>query len=379
VVSAALFCPAVAADAAPDGSSGHSNHRATQRALDAHVEAGAPGAVARAQDSAGVWNGEAGVADLATGRERRPQDRYRIGSLTKTFVATVLLQLEAEGRIDLDDTVDSLLPGAVSGNGNNGHAVTVRQLLNHTSGIFDYTADAGFADKVFTEKILANRHDTWRPARLVALAMSHQPDFAPGTDWKYSNTNYILAGMIVEQVTGHSYATEIERRVLRPLNLDATTLPGTAVRLPRPSGPAYSVLATDRTRKIRDLTELNPSLAGSAGEMISDSADLIRFYSALLTGGLLPARQLREMMNTVSEATGKPVASGPGYGLGLSREKLSCGTEVWGHHGGIHGSKSGVGTTRDGKHSLAFNFNGDWTGDTTDVLEAEFCVNSAAL
>ncbi|MGI5511525.1 serine hydrolase [Streptomyces sp. CA-106131] len=110
-------------------------------------------------------------------------------------------------------------------------------------------------------------------------------------------------------------------------------------------------------------------MASSAGGMISDSADLIRFYSALLTGRLLPPEQLKEMKTTTT-AKGHPDAS---YGLGLIDRKLSCGVHVWGHDGGIHGSTSSAVTTADGRHSLAFNFNGDWLGDADAVIEAEFC------
>ncbi|MFD5745731.1 serine hydrolase domain-containing protein [Streptomyces sp. NPDC127033] len=366
---------AVAAPAPGSGGTGPGGpgHRATQRALDDLVEEGVPGAVAQVRDRRGAWYGVAGTADLTTGRERRAPDRFRVGSLTKTFVATVVLQLEAEGRIGLDDTVESLLPGVVRGNGNDGRAVTVRQLLNHTSGLFSYTADPEFRDRIFTEKFLVHRYETWTPRQLADLALTHRPDFAPGTGWKYSNTNYVLAGMIVEKVTGRPYADEVERRILRPLGLRATSLPGTAVRLPMPSGRAYAVLSADPVPKVEDVTELNPSVAGAAGEMISNTADLNTFVSALLRGELLPARQLAEMRETVSVTDGKPNTSGPGYGLGLMRLELSCGKEVWGHDGEIHGSQSSAVTTEDGRHALALNFNGDWAGDIQKVNDAEFC------
>ncbi|MEE1802577.1 serine hydrolase [Streptomyces sp. JV176] len=366
----ALVSPA-AATTGPRGAG--PGHGATQRAVEAVVGEGAPGVVAQARDRRGTWNGVAGTGDLTTGQERQARDRFRVGSITKTFVATVLLQLQGEGRIDLDDTVESRLPGVVRGNGNDGRALTVRQLLNHTSGLFNYSADRDFGDQVFSEKFLENRYNTWTARQLVDIALAHRPDFAPGTDWKYSNTNYVLAGMIVEKVTGRPYGDEIERRVLRPLGLRATSVPGTEARLPRPSGRAYSVLTVDPAPKIEDVTELNPSIAGAAGEMISTTGDLNTFYTALFKGRLLPARQLAEMRDTVSMADGKPNASGPGYGLGLMRQPLSCGKEVWGHGGGIHGSQSSALTTGDGTHALALNLNGDWAGDADQVNEAEFC------
>ncbi|MFD7091449.1 serine hydrolase domain-containing protein [Streptomyces sp. NPDC059896] len=384
LVSTALTGPAVASSAASDASAASAasvasvasaasgGHHATQRQLDAAVRDGVPGALARVTDHDGVWNGAAGVADRTTGRERLPRDRYRVASLTKTFVATVLLQLEAEGRLGLDDTVESWLPGVVRGNGHDGRIVTVRQLLNHTSGIFNYNSDLEFRRKVAGDGFPTHRYDTWQPEQLTALAMSHPPYFAPGAGFHYSNTNYILAGMIVERVTGRPYGTEIERRILSPLELRATSAPGTDVRMPRPSGRAYSkLLSQDPAAEIHDVTELNPTLAGASGSMISDSADLQRFYRALLRGELLPAEQLGAMMDTVDLGAGVP--AGYGYGLGLLRQELPCGVEIWGHSGDTRGSLSAVAMTRDGSHSIAFNFNADWTGDTGKVVEAEFC------
>ncbi|MFB7270423.1 serine hydrolase domain-containing protein [Streptomyces sp. NPDC056244] len=368
LASTALVAPAVA-NPAPERTA--TAHRATQEALDAAVEEGVPGALARADDRKGTWNGSAGVADRDTGRPRLPQDRFRVGSITKTFVATVLLQLEAEGRVDLDDTVDSVLPGVVRGNGNDGRRITLRQLLNHTSGVFNYTEDEGLQEKIFGDGFFEHRYDTWKPRELVDIALAHQPNFAPGTSWSYSNTNFILAGMAVEKLTGRPYATEIERRILRPLGLRSTTVPTTDPRMPQPSGRAYSILIPDPAAPIHDVTELNPSVAGAAGGMISNPADLNRFYSALLKGKLLPKQQLKEMKTTVSMGDEAPPAYR--YGLGLQVQELSCGEKVWGHGGGIHGSSSGAVTTEDGTHSLSLNFNADWVGDAGAVVEAEFC------
>ncbi|EST24754.1 serine hydrolase domain-containing protein [Streptomyces roseochromogenus] len=362
LVSAALAAPAACA-------SEGGGHAATRKAIEAAVAAGVPGATATAKDGHGTWSATAGVGDLRTGQPRSTADRYRVGSITKTFVATVLLQLEAEGRISLDDTVEKWLPGVVDGHGHDGGRITVRQLLNHTSGIFNYTEDKDFGRDYFTEAGFdRHRYDTVAPRDLVAIAMKHAPYFAPGTAWHYSNTNYVVAGMVIEKVTGHPYATEIERRVIRPLHLPGTSVPGTKATMPRPSSHAYSKF-TDPNGPTYDVTNLNPSFASSAGEMISDSADLDRFYGALLGGKLLPGRQLEEMKTTV-EATGIPDTR---YGLGLMDMKLTCGVHVWGHGGGIHGSASAAVTTADGRHALALNFNGDWSGDADAVLDGEFC------
>ncbi|MBD0747334.1 serine hydrolase [Streptomyces sp. CBMA152] len=369
VSTTVLMAPASAHEA------GAASHTATQQAMDAAVHDGVPGVVGVAQHDGRTWSGDSGVADLTTGRERQAPDRFRVGSITKTFVATVMLQLEAEGKLSLDDTVDHWLPGVVEGNGHDGTKITLRQLLSHTSGIFNYTEDKDFQTKVFGPEFLKHRYDTYAPQQLVAIAMAHKPDFAPGTSWHYSNTNFVLAGMVIQKATGHSYASEIDHRILGPLHLRSTTLPGTDARMPKPSGRAYSKLARETTGPTYDVTELNPSIASSAGEVISNSGDLNRFYRALLTGKLLPQRQLKEMTTTVPLGSG---SADSGYGLGLMRNKLPCGTEVWGHDGGIHGSSSVALTTKDGRHSLAFNFNGDWSGDSVAVVLAEFCGTTPA-
>ncbi|MFC8511357.1 serine hydrolase domain-containing protein [Streptomyces sp. NPDC057411] len=356
LAAGALAAPAVAA--APP----KSPHAATQQALDAAVAAGVPGAVAQARDGRDRWTGTAG--------ERRGNDRFRVGSITKTFTATVLLQLQAEGRIDLDDPVEKWLPGLVTGHGHDGRRISVRQLLNHTSGIYSYTNDPAFQERVFGPGFLQHRYDTWTPEQLVAVAMAHEPEFEPGTDWNYSNTNFVLAGMVIEKVTGRPYDKVVEKRIIKPLGLRATSVPGTDSRMPRPHSGAYSKLSRDTTGPTYDVTELNPSIAGAAGEMISDANDLQTFYRALLKGRLLPAAEMKELTDTVQVAPDMPELR---YGLGIFAQKLSCGKEVWGHGGGIHGSSSQAIVTRDGEHSLAGNLNADWTGDSQSLIEAEFC------
>ncbi|MEU9732668.1 serine hydrolase domain-containing protein [Streptomyces sp. NPDC048002] len=367
LLSAALAGPAAAAAPARGDGGGHG---ATREAVRAAVKDGVPGVTATARQGGRTWTATAGVGDLRTGAPRSADDRYRVGSITKTFVATVLLQLEAEGRLSLDDTVDTWLPGLVRGNGHDGRRITVRQLLNHTSGVYNYTDDDTFVTTYMAaENFFEHRYDTKDPRELVTLAMTHEPAFAPGTSWSYSNTNYVLAGLVIEKVTGHAYGDEIRDRVLEPLGLRATSVPGTRVSVPGPSSRAYSKLALTTTGPTYDVTRISPTLAHAAGEMISDSSDLNRFYSALLKGRLLPAEQLKEMKTTV-KVEGIPNA---GYGLGLIERELSCGTKVWGHGGGIHGSVSEAVTTADGRHTLSLNFNGDWSGDSEAIVEAEFC------
>ncbi|KND45468.1 MULTISPECIES: serine hydrolase domain-containing protein [Streptomyces] len=368
-VTAALALAAPAVAAVPTGASAGGDHRATREAMDAQVKDGVVGVAVQAKDAHGVWKAASGTGDLRTGEPRSARDHFRIGSITKTFVSTVLLQLEAEGRLSLDDKVDRWLPGVVRGRGHDGRKVTLRQLLNHTSGIAEYTSDERFVEDVFlAEGFLKNRYRTWSPRELVGIAMKHEPTFAPGTDWSYSNTNYVLAGMVIEKVTGRGYGDEIRGRIIEPLGLSDTKVPGTSPTLPGPHSRAYSKLAETSDGRTYDVTRLNPSIAGAAGGMISDADDLNRFVSALLRGKLLPRKQLAEMKDVVPLDGDRG-----GYGLGLITYKLSCGVQLWGHSGGIHGSLSEAATTSDGRHTLAYNFNSDWAGDSLPIMEAEFC------
>ncbi|MFF4188905.1 serine hydrolase domain-containing protein [Streptomyces sp. NPDC001691] len=373
VMTTGLALPASAATtsnaAAADG------HDATQAALDSVVKDGPPGGTALAERGHTTWAGRAGTADLKTGRTPRADDRFRVGSITKTFVATVMLQLEEEGKLSLDDTVERWLPGLVQGNGNDGSKIKLRQILNHTSGIYSYTDDPDFKRKEFGTDFLHHRYDTWTPRQIVRLAMTHRPTFAPGDSWSYSDTNYILASLVIQKATGHSYAHEIEQRILRPLQMDSTSLPGTRARIPGPSGRAYSKLTGELAgpgepnSATYDVTELNPSFAGAAGEMISTNRDLNRFYRALFSGRLLKKPQLKEMMTT-EKIENMPAFS---YGLGLMKMTLSCGVEVWGHNGGIQGSISQSMATADGQHVLSLNLNGDWNVHEQRIVDAEFC------
>lgn len=346
------------------------HHQDAQRVLDQAVREGeVPGILAQARDSGGHWFGTAGVADTRTCRVRRHEDRFRIGSITKTFTATVVLQLVAEGQLALADTVEQWLPGAVTGNGHDGNTITVRQLLNHTSGVFSHTHD----------QPALSRQESYTPEELVEIAMSHPADFPAGTGWAYSNTNYILAGLIVERVTGRRLADEITDRLTRPLDLTGTSLPlGADPALPGPHSSHYTKLfSADPDATVYNVTELETSPYWAAGGMISTVSDLNRFFAALLGGHLLRPEQQREMFTMVPTENWLP---GAAYGLGVSRLTLPSGTALWGMGGALFGSWSYVYGTREGTHMLAVNINADWAtgrwedpiGIFTDLLEAEF-------
>jgi D-alanyl-D-alanine carboxypeptidase len=348
----------------------------TENALHRAVaDTGAPGITAEIRADGDTWFGTAGKADTATGRVREQAERFRIGSTTKTFVATVVLQLVAEGRLSLDDTVERHLPSVVTGNGNDGRAVTVRQLLNHTSGIFNYSNDPKLFTRYVGPAFLEHRYDSITPEQLVKVAMEHPPAFEPGSAFSYSNTNYALAGMIAERITGNSLSAEISRRISAPLGLTGTYLPGEEAEVRGPHPRHYSTLfATTPDPEIYDVTEMNQSSTWAAGGMVSTVGDLNRFYQALMAGQLLPPAQQRAMFTTVP-TDGSGWIPDTEYGLGVFAQRLPCGTTVWGNGGATFGSWTYAMGTRDGGHRIAANVNGDWSGlgVFNDVLNAEFC------
>lgn len=344
-----LRCTAVLAAAALAGTSPAAAIAATdrpapdhdlQQALDAVVDAGALGAQARVIADGDRWSGTSGSATLSSDRPVPSDGRFRVGSVTKTFVSTVLLQLVAEERISLDDAVEDHLPGVVPGGGD----ITVRHLLNHTSGIFNYTEDGEALPLTGSEWLEQVRFRTYAPAELAGIATAHDPYFAPGDGWYYSNTNYVLAGMIIESVTGNAYGDEVRDRIIEPLGLRHTSVPGTRTGIRGPHAHGYVTVADDDGERSVDVTRLNPSWAGAAGEMISTTRDLNRFYTALFGGELLAAEQLDAMLTTV------PVEGGAAsYGLGVSRYEASCGVVLQGHNGGIHGYSTVSAHSADGR------------------------------
>ncbi|MEU3597536.1 serine hydrolase domain-containing protein [Streptomyces sp. NPDC006798] len=370
--TAATALAAAPAGAEPRPAADRAPHTATRIAMEQAVVAGGPpGITAAAVDGHGLWRHAAGTGDLRTGRERGADDRFRTASLTKTFTATVLLQLEAEGELDLDDTVEKWLPGVVRGNGHDGRRVTVRQLLNHTSRIFNHLEDPEFHTRYGGgEGFLANRYDYLAPMTLVGYALRNAPYDIPAGTPRYSNTNYVLAALIIEKVSGTSYERQIRERIIEPLELDATSNPGPRTSVPKPSARNYSTLTDAQPGPVHDVTAMNGSQAWGGGDVISDAADLNRFLRALLQGRLLPPEQLKAMKTLVRD----PGGTGPGYGLGLETFTTSCGTTLWGHGGRLRGNIARMVATEDGRHSLAYHVNADWGRDKPRrLLDAEFC------
>jgi D-alanyl-D-alanine carboxypeptidase len=271
---------------------------------------------------------------------------YRIGSNTKTFTATVVLQLASEGELSLDDTVERHLPGVVEGNGNDGSVITVRDLLRHTSGIYDYNNDEDWDPFATIEIFEERRFEHYEPEDLVAVAMRHPPDFPAGTQRSYSNTNYIIAGMIIEAVTGNSWGQEVTDRIIEPLGLDGTTVPSGAT-MPDPHAKGYHQFEHG---PLVDTTVLDPSAGGAGGAIISTPRDVTRFFMALLAGDLLTPEMLAEMQDTLPEGDGR-------YGLGLGWSPLSCGGGYWRHGGAVPGYASWEGFSQDGARGVVLSMN----------------------
>jgi len=289
-------------------------------ALRGVVAAGASGVSLRVDDGRTTTRLAAGASRLDPPVPLRPGAKLRVGSITKSFIATVVLQLAGEHRLDLDDTVERWVPGLVP----DGDHITLRHLLNHTSGLFDL-----LDDQAFLPGVLADPLREYTPRELIAIATAHPAEFAPGTDWAYSNTNYLALGLVVERVTQQPIRTVVNDRIVRPLGLHDTSLPARSPEIPGYHARGY-LPPTLTGGGYVDFTRLSPTALGSAGALISSPDDLRTFYRALLSGHLLPPAQLAEMKRTVE------VEPGYAYGLGLYTKVTPCG-RIWGHDGNVPG------------------------------------------
>ena len=363
LATAALVVAGLAGGLAPQASAATTpspTDRLTRQALqrrvdDALEDGGYVGLSVTVRDGDRRIHVRSGEAELGTGRPVPRRANLRAASATKAFVATVALQLVAEGRLSLGDTVEEWLPGVVAGNGNDGTRITVRNLLQHTSGIhdYDYSDDTGSSAEDFERA----RLDHVGPEQLVAGAMRNRPAFPPADpadpepDWGYSNPNYVLVGMIIERATGRSWAEEVEARIVRPLGLSGTYAPGDDPDLPEPHAHTYMRFPGSTTWT--DTTALNMSRADAAGALVTTHRDLDRFLTALVGGRLLPPAQLAEMRRTVPVSDeAQVVFPGLRYGLGLMEEPLTCGGSRWGHQGDGEVGTIRNGVTQDGRRSI---------------------------
>ncbi|MFJ2707324.1 serine hydrolase domain-containing protein [Streptomyces sp. NPDC087428] len=355
-IAGATAAPASAGDRVPAGAHpapGPSTGRAPDaEALRAAISGlpadDATAALVRVGGTDGAWRGSAGVHDLTSGRPADPDGRFRVGSVTKVFTAAVVLQLAGEGKLDLDRPARPYLPDLIPAAYGQ---VTVRQLLNHTSGI--PSPDPGNGDTL--EEWYAHRFDPHDPVDDVRDATALEPDFAPGTQQHYANIGYTVAGLLIERVTGDTYASQVSRRILKPLRLGDTYFPGTDPAIRGPHNHGYQVFGP--SGELRDVTVWGASDAWAAGELISTTADLERFTEALFGGRLVRGPLLREMF-TLPDAsvreygTGKPAA----YSAGLSVIRLG-GREVWGKTGGRWGYNTAIAATPGLSRTLVYSVN----------------------
>ncbi|MBO0655566.1 beta-lactamase family protein [Streptomyces triculaminicus] len=325
--------------------------KALQSALDKLTAAGAPAALAEVRVGGKTWSGASGVRDTRTKRPARPGDRYRVASVTKSMVAAVVMQLVDEGRLKLDDPVSQHLPGLLPYK----EPITVRQLLNHTSGVPNYFDQlyAETGDKEL-EEMERNRFRYFPPRDLIKMATGKPLVSKPGTEFHYSNTNYLVIGQLIEKKTGRSLATELERRVFRPAGMKDTSYPAVNPYLAGPHVNGYHLV---EGRPARDVTVYTPTVWGAAAGVVSTNADLNRFFKALSDGTLLSSARWAEMR----EFTVAPYALGvaPGGDLCPARP----GEYLWGNTGNGFGYRTMSFSSPDGRRQLSFS----WTLSVSEV------------
>ncbi|MGW5369089.1 serine hydrolase domain-containing protein [Streptomyces sp. NPDC004009] len=331
------------------------------------------GVLARVSGPDGHWTGTFGAADVTTGAPVPVDGRFRLGSVTKTFIATVMLQLAAEHRVDLDQPVQEYLPDVLP---DSYPPIPVRTLLNFTSGLPELTQD----DLPTTpDGIVAHRFDDHPLAELVAKAVRHERPFTePGSMQVYGATGYYVAAMLVEHLTGHTYQQEITTRILRPLHLRDTAAPQTDTTIPGLHSHGYiAVPRPDGGSQLVDITEQNPG----AGGMISTTADLDRFLTALFRGRLLPPTEQAELFDVPDVPYLGGTARDPGqgrayYAVSLMRVVLPNGVTVWGKTGSTFGYTNGMFATRDLRRRLGYSFN-PTTGGGNDLALVTRMLSSA--
>lgn len=293
---------------------------------------------------AGRWEGRSGVADVRLGTPVQPGSRFRIGSVTKTFTAVVVLQLAAEGRLRLDAPVSRYLPGLLPA----AYAkATVRHLLDHRTGLPSPSWPSG------VEWQIEHRFDRYTPEQLVRMALENEREFEPGCRQRYTNMGYILAAVLIRRLTGRSHAEQIHRRVVRPLGLRDTLVPGDDPAIHGPHAHGYQVVGGE----LVDVTRWNQSTTPAAGDMISSVRDLDVYVRALFRGRLLPPAQQRDLFavpGVPDFSTGEPAA----YSAGLTRlVTLPDGRTIWGKSGARYGYSAAIAATAEAATRVVYSVN----------------------
>ncbi|MFV0135227.1 serine hydrolase domain-containing protein [Streptomyces sp. HMX87] len=304
----------------------------------------------------GGWQGTAGVRNLRTGAPALENARFRAGSTTKTVTAALVLQLVAEGRVDLDAPVTRYLPGLLPSSFT--EPPTVRHLLTYTSGL---QPGAGLGST--TEEMYANRFRTLTPERVVATAVARGPAFTPGARQVYQNIDYTVLGLLIEKVTGDSYEHQADVRIFRPLGMRHTGFP--AGPDPRVHGPHHRAYA-DIGGRTTDVTEWNMSDRWAAGNMISTTADLERFLVALFQGRVIPERLVDQMLTV-------PDVEGASYGMAWQRY-VHGGKVIWGKTGSRPGYHTVLAATRDLSRTVVYSVNAKSAREDGFPLVARFAL-----
>lgn len=300
--------------------------------LDAVVAAGAPGAFVVVRDEGGVRSEARGFADTRGSVPMRVDERFRIGSITKTFVAALVLRLVEDGKLTLDDRVERWLPGLVPG----GREISVRQLLRHTSGLFDYVED---------QRVLRYPERAWSPRGLVSVAIAHPPERSPpGRSFAYSSTNYILLGLIAQRAGRAPLERQLRDVLFAPLGLRHTSfvpgkIRGRHVHGHRP--PSHQGIVTGPPAD----TSGEPAWwTWAAGAIVSTADDVQRFFADLLRGRVVGPALLREMETLVPAGANR-------YGLGIATFPTACGP-AWGHTGNVQGTIAVAWNTKDASRQV---------------------------
>jgi D-alanyl-D-alanine carboxypeptidase len=280
--------------------------------------------IARVVTPEGTWTSAAGVADPAGSEAPTPSDHTRVGSLTKTMTATILLQLVGERLVSLDDPISKYVPDAPNG------SATLLQVADMTSGIASYTLDESIQNQW-----LQAPEAVFTPQQLLDAAKTLPVLGEPGTVWQYSNTNYVLLGMLIENVTGRPIADVFQERIFEPLGMDASTYPGSSADLPEP----YLHGTTDQPSPGTpvDATDWNPSFASTAGEVVSTLDDMTTWAHALFTGEGVLTPELQQVRRDSILSSPPPNTETAGYGIGIGDRD-----GWWGHDGEIPGYTTSV-------------------------------------
>ncbi|WP_229398936.1 serine hydrolase domain-containing protein [Micromonospora okii] len=324
--------------------------------------ADATSAQVRITTPAGCWTGTSGVRKLHAQSPVPRHARFRVGSVTKVFTAALVLKLAAEGRVDLDDPVQGHLPGLFPADY---PTVTVRQLLDHTNAIAGPTLPGDI------EWQLAHRYDRWTPEQIVRLGLENPRLFSPGEKQHYTNMGYIVAGLLIEKVTGRSYAEELDRRIARPLGLRDTYAPGADPRIRGPHARGYQAVVRDGATELVDVTDWSQTFTPAAGNVISSLADLDAFTTALFAGRVVPEPQLAEMFTlpAVDDVEGGPAR----YSAGLTAMPLPTGETLWVKTGSRFGYLAAVASTRDGRFRVEYSIT------STDAKSEELSATAQAV